>query len=124
VRQALNENPVAQAYDDGRAVAVLITRMRGIEDRRLRATLSRIEAAGDVAVFHAYARDIARYSRITGGVDVSRVPVLVVIRPRELSEAAVPVAAVSYCFRGPASAEQAVRDALYEGRRNLPYHPR
>jgi hypothetical protein len=66
MRQALNENPVAQAYDDGRAVAVLITRMRGIEDKRLRATLSRIEAAGDVAMFHAYARDIARYSRITG----------------------------------------------------------
>jgi hypothetical protein len=114
---------VVDAYRDGKAIAVLITRAQGIEDKRLRQMQSRIRSAGNVAVFHAYARDIARYSRITGGVDVSRVPALVVIRPRKHSLSGVPVASVSYGFRGPASAEQAVRDALYEGRSDIPYHP-
>lgn len=115
---------VVEAYEDGKAVALLITRKAGIEDKRLRAMIAGIESVGDVVVFHAYARGIARFSRVTGGVDVSRVPALVVIRPHELTKAGVPMAAVSYGFRGPASAEQAVRDALYEGRRDLPYHPR
>ncbi|HSI80544.1 MAG TPA: hypothetical protein VK919_07830 [Solirubrobacterales bacterium] len=114
---------VVGAYEDGKAVALLLTRKAGFEDRRLRSMGSRIESVGDVVVLHSYARDVAEYSRITGGVDVSRVPALVVIRPRSESESGVPVASVSYGFRGPVSAEQAVRDALYEGREDLPYHP-
>jgi hypothetical protein len=62
--------------------------------------------------------------RVTGGVDVNGAPALVVLRPREHSELGVPVESVSYGFRGPASAEQAVRDALHDVRRDLPYHPR
>lgn len=114
---------VVEAYDDGKAVAVLITRKPGIEDKRLRAMVSRIEAVGSVAVFHSYAQGVARYSRVTGGVDLSRVPALVVIRPRDESEGGIPVASVKYGFRDAASAEQAVRDALYDGRRDFPYNP-
>lgn len=65
---------LVEVYNDGKAAAVLITRKAGIEDKRLRALIARIESVGDVMVFHAYARDIARYSRITGGVDVSASP--------------------------------------------------
>ena len=114
---------VVDAYEGGSAIAILITRERGIEDGRLRAMTSGIEGIGDVAVFQTYARGIAEYSRITGGVDVSRVPALVVVRPREQSQGGMPLASVSYGFRSPASAEQAVRDALYDGPRDLPYSP-
>ena len=114
--------PVVEAYEDGKAVAILITRKAGVEDKRLRAMISRIQGVGRVEVFHTYARKVARYSRITGGVDVSRVPALVVIRPRELTDG-IPTATVSYGFRGPGSAEQAVRDSLYEGRDDIPYYP-
>jgi hypothetical protein len=113
---------VVSAYDDGQAVVLLVTRKAGIEDQRLKAMVGSARGVGNVAVFTTNARGIARYSRIARGVDVSRVPALVVVRPRDLS-GGVPQASVSYGFRGPDSVEQAVRDALYDGKSNLPYYP-
>jgi hypothetical protein len=113
---------VVNAYDDGQAVVLLVTRKAGIEDQRLKAMVGGARSVGKVAVFTTNARGIARYSRIARGVDVSRVPALVVMRPRNLSDG-VPQATVSYGFRGPDSVEQAVRDALYDGKSNLPYYP-
>jgi hypothetical protein len=114
---------VVKAYDDGQAVVLLVTRKAGIEDKRLKAMVGSARSVGKVAVFTTNARGIARYSRIASGVDVSRVPALVVMRPRKLSDG-VPQASVSYGFRGPDSVEQAVRDALYDGKTNLPYYPK
>jgi hypothetical protein len=114
---------VASAYDDGEAVVVLITREKGIDDKRLEAIVKAIEARPDTAVFETRAAGIADYSRITQGVDVDRTPALVVIQPKRLADGGLPTATVSYGFRGPDSAEQAVRDALYEGRDNIPYYP-
>jgi hypothetical protein len=113
---------VVDAYDAGDAVVLLVTRKAGIEDKRLRAMVGRARSVRDVSVFTTNAHGIAKYSRIAEGVDVSRVPALVVIRPRKLNDG-IPQASVSYGFRGPASVEQAVRDALYEGKSNLPYYP-
>ncbi|HEX2467867.1 MAG TPA: hypothetical protein VHJ54_06650 [Solirubrobacterales bacterium] len=113
---------VVDAYGDGKAVVLLVTRKAGIEDKRLRAIVGKARSVGNVAVFTTNARGIARYARIAGGVDVSRVPALVVIRPRRLSDG-MPEASVSYGFRGPDSVQQAVRDALYDGKSNLPYYP-
>jgi hypothetical protein len=113
---------VVSAYDDGEAVVLLVTRKAGIEDQRLKAMVGSARGVGKVAVFTTNARGIGRYSRIARGVDVSRVPALVVVRPRNLSSG-VPQATVSYGFRGPESVEQAVRDALYDGKSNLPYYP-
>jgi hypothetical protein len=73
-------------------------------------------------VFVSRAKDIARYSRITQGVGVDRVPALVVVRPRR--ESSVPEAQVSYGFRDSQGVVQAVHDALYSGRDDLPYYPR
>ena len=75
-----------------------------------------------VSVFTAPAKNVARYSRITQGVGVNRVPALVVVRPRHVS-GGVPQAQVSYGFRDSQSVVQAVKDALYEGRDDVPYHP-
>ena len=35
----------------------------------------------------------------------------------------MPAATVSYGFRGPASVEQALEDALYKGPKDIPYYP-
>jgi hypothetical protein len=117
----LPENVVA-AYDNGEAVVLLVTRKAGIEDQRLKAMVGSARGVGNVTVFTTNARGIGRYSRIARGVDVSRVPALVVVRPKKVSDG-VPQATVSYGFRGPDSVEQAVRDALYDGKSNLPYYP-
>jgi hypothetical protein len=114
---------VVKAYADGKVVALLIVRENGIEDRKVRAMVETLRSRGDTAVFVTPAATIARYSRITQGVDVERVPALVVIRPRKVTEGDTPVAAVSYGFRGPDSVDQAVRDALYAGRKDIPYYP-
>ncbi len=74
-------------------------------------------------MFVTNAGHIARYSRITQGVDVNRVPALIVLRPRHLTRG-VPKASVSYGFRGPESVDQAVRTPSTRARSNLPYYPR
>ena len=90
----------------------------------LGAARAAIDGGDAAAAFDAIAGAAANGELVPGGVDVSRVPALVVVRPRERSRSGIPVASVSYGFRGPASAEQAVRDALYDGRQDLPYHPK
>jgi len=112
--------PVLKAYAEGKTVAVLVIKRRGIDDRKLRRAVAAIAQRGGAAVFIVRAKHIARYSRITLGVNVSRVPALVVVSPRKAGDA--PRASVSYGFRGTQSAIQALRDALYEGRK-VPYFP-
>ena len=114
---------VVKAYADGKAVVLLITRAKGIEDRRLGDQVDQLRSRDDVAVFTTSARGIARFSRITNGLSVDRAPALVVLRPRRASVGGPPQASVSYGFRGAQSVQQAVRDALYRGRSDIPYHP-
>jgi hypothetical protein len=115
--------PVAQAYADGKTVVLLIFRTNGIDDAAVRKSVEALRGRQGLAVFVTKASGIARYSRITEGLDINRVPALIVVRPRPLAHG-TPTAIVSYGFRGPASVEQAVRDALYHGPSNLPYYPR
>jgi hypothetical protein len=115
--------PVATAYADGKAIVLFVFRNHGIDDHAVRASVEQLRGRQDLAVFVTHAGQIARYARITEGVDVDRVPALIVVRPRRLTEGA-PTATVSYGFRGDDSVQQAVRDALYDGPKNLPYHPR
>jgi hypothetical protein len=115
--------PVVAAWEDGKVVVLFVFRNHGIDDHAVRASVERLGERSDLAVFVTHAGQIARYARITQGVNVDRVPALVVVRPRRLTRGA-PTATVSYGFRGDDSVEQAVRDALYDGPRNLPYHPR
>ena len=72
-----------------------------------------------VAVFGTRASGIARYTRITQGVNVDRVPALVVVRPQG---GGTGVAEVRYGFRSADSVVQAVRDVLYRGP-NVGYRP-
>jgi hypothetical protein len=115
---------IVDAYDAGKTVALLVVRTKGIDDRALRLTSIALAARPEVKLFVVPAKHIARYSRIASGVDVERVPALVVISPKKLAKGGLPNASVSYGFRGPASVLQAVKDAEYKGKTNLPYYPR
>ena len=114
--------PVVSAYEDGKAVVLLIVRQAGVDDKRVKTYVRALEVDPSVAVFVTGARNVARYSQIANGVGVNRVPALIVMQPRSVSEGGMPVASVSYGFRGPASVVQAVKDALYDGK-NVPYDP-
>jgi hypothetical protein len=114
---------VVKAYKDGKTVVLLVLRHRGIDDDRLRQDVERLRGKNDLALFVTNAGRVARYSRITHGVNLDRVPALIVLRPRRLTKG-TPEATLSYGFRGPQSVDQAIRDALYKGPTNLPYHPR
>jgi hypothetical protein len=115
---------IVDAYDAGKTVVVLVVRTKGIDDRALELTSIALATRREVKLFVVPAKHVARYSRITSGVDVNRVPALVVISPKRLAQGGLPNASVSYGFRGPASVVQAVKDGEYKGKTNLPYYPR
>jgi hypothetical protein len=115
---------VVDAFDSGKTVALLVVRTRGIDDRALEVVSTALGTRPEVQLFVLPAKNISKYSRIVSGVDVDRVPALVVISPKRLAHGGLPTASVSYGFRGPKSVVQAVEDAEYKGRTNLPYYPR
>ena len=114
---------VVDAYEGGDIVALLVLKRNGIDDRAVRAAVNRIQKTPKVAVFQTYAQRVARYSRIAEGVDLNRVPAMIVMRPRDVSKG-TPTATVSYGFGSAASIAQAFRDAAYKGPDQLPFYPR
>jgi hypothetical protein len=113
---------VVRAHESGDVVALLVVNRKAPEDRRLEAEVNQLRGRSDTSVFVLDAKDVTRYSRIAEGVDLDRVPALVVVEPKSQVQGDLPGATISYGFRGPESVEQAVRDILYDGR-ELPYHP-
>ena len=107
-------HPVRSAYAEGKVVVLLVVRGGGIDDRFLAKATAGLRSVPGIAVFTTKAKGIARYTQITQGVGITRVPALVVVRPSDLSGGA-PSAEVRYGFRTAASVVQAVRDALYKG---------
>jgi hypothetical protein len=139
--QGLPED-VVKAYDDNKTVVLLILREHpqgcysraklvskrcgGIDDGQV-ATIIRVidklSVRPNTALFITHAANVAHYSRITTGVDLDRVPALVVLTPKRLNDGGLPRATVSYGFRGPGSIVQAIEDAEYKGKTDLPYYP-
>jgi hypothetical protein len=114
--------PLADAYQAGDAIVLLIVREGAADDRLVRSSVEALRGRPNVTVFVVPADKIANYSRITQPVDVSRVPALLVVRPKRLS-GKTPQATVSYGFRSSASVLQALQDALYTGKTDVPYYP-
>ncbi|HSK49394.1 MAG TPA: hypothetical protein VK889_02745 [Solirubrobacterales bacterium] len=112
---------VTAAYQSGQTVVLLVVRDGGIDDELARDSVQALSSVPDAAVFIVPVKEVARYAAITLGVDLNRVPALVVMRPKALSEAG-PEAAVTYGFQTAQSVEQAVRDARYDGP-TVSYHP-
>jgi hypothetical protein len=115
--------PVVTAWKRGDTVVLLVVRQGGIDDRLVRNSVRSLSSDRGVTVFVTRATRVARYSRITQGVGVSQAPALVVVRPKRVS-GSVPEAQVSYGFRDAQGVVQAVHDAVYSGKDNLPYSPR
>lgn len=112
---------VVSAFDAGDTVALLFVRDGGIDDRLVARAVGRLEAMEGVATFVVPARQLARYVSIAQGVDLNRVPALVVIRPKSLSKG-YDAASVHYGFQSAENIVQAVVDARYRGG-TLAYHP-
>ena len=110
------------AFAKNKTIALLVIDPKGLADKKVKAYTETLRNRDDVEVFVVDVKDIARYSRITAGVNVSRTPALVVIRPRKLT-GSVPTATVSYGFRGSRSVNQAVDDAIYKGKQDQGYYP-
>ena len=104
-------------------MVLLVVRPQGIDDRLVRSSVRSLSGDPSVAVFVSRADKVARYSRITQGVALSQAPALLVVRPKRVS-GSVPEAQVSYGFRDSQGVVQAVHDAVYSGKDNLPYSPR
>lgn len=113
--------PVTAAYESGKTVVLLVVHDGGIEDRLVTRSLAGLAGVPDVSVFIVPAKQVARYAAITVGLDLNRVPALVVMRPRRLS-GGTPQASVDYGFQTPQSVVQAVVDASYKGPAAT-YHP-
>jgi hypothetical protein len=112
---------VVDAFKSGATVALIFVRDGGIDDRLVRSAASGLASVPDVISFVVPAREIARYSAVTSGVGVERVPALVVLTPKRLDQG-IPTASVHYGYQTPESVIQAVIDAGYKGP-TLAYHP-
>lgn len=113
--------PVTAAYEAGRTVVLLVVHDGGIDRSLTAAATAYVADVPGTELFVVPVRQLARYASITVGLDLNRVPALVVMRPRGLSDG-IPQATVDYGFQTPASVVQAVRDASYAGPETT-YHP-
>jgi hypothetical protein len=112
---------VVSAFNAGDTVAILFVRDGGIDDDLVKRAVGRLEGMSGVATFVVPSHQLARYVSIAQGVDLNRVPALVVIRPKSLSHG-YDAASVHYGFQSAESVVQAVVDARYRGG-TLAYHP-
>ena len=74
-----------------------------------------------MALIRVPVKQLPRYASVTVGLDLNRVPAVVVMKPKRLS-GGIPQATVDYGFQTPESLVQAVRDADYKGP-EVTYHP-
>lgn len=109
------------AYDSGKTVVLLVVHDGGIDDRLTAMAATALTAMPEVALIGVPVKRLPRYAAVTVGLDLNRVPAVVVMKPKRLS-GGVPQATVEYGFQTPATLVQAVRDASYQGP-EVTYHP-
>jgi hypothetical protein len=110
------------AYDSGEPVTLLVVHNGGIDDAYTKLALKLVARLGHVAAFVVPAKKISRYASVTVGLNISQVPALIVLRPKNLSHG-TPQASVLYGYQTPESIYQAIRDAAYRGPERTTYHP-
>lgn len=109
------------AYDSGKTVALLVVHDGGIDDRLTARAATVLAAMPEVALIQVPVQRLPSYAAVTVGLDLNRVPALVVMRPKALSGGTAQ-ATVDYGFQTPQTLVQAVRDASYQGP-EATYHP-
>ncbi|MBA3865881.1 MAG: hypothetical protein H0X42_05975 [Solirubrobacterales bacterium] len=106
--------PVAAAYNSNKTVILAIAGSGELGKELVKSSTEIAARLPATAIFVVPMKQIARYGAITLGVHVQRVPALVVMRPRRLSDG-TPQASVSYGFQSAQAIEQGIRDASYNG---------
>jgi hypothetical protein len=109
------------AYDSGRTVVLLVVHDGGIDDRLTARAASILDLVPQAKLITVPVKQLPRYAAVTVGLDVSRVPALVVMKPKRLS-GGTPQATVDYGFQTAESILLAVSDANYHGP-EATYHP-
>lgn len=109
------------AYDSGKTVVLLVVHDGGIDDRLTATAASVLTALPEVKLIPVPVKKLPRYAAVTVGLELNRVPALVVLKPKRLS-GGTPQATVDYGFQTPESILLAVADANYEGP-EVTYHP-
>lgn len=112
---------VTAAYEAGKTVVLLVVHDGKIDRALARSARNSVTDFADTALFVVPVKQVARYAAITVGIDLNRVPALIVMKPENLSDG-IPQASVDYGFQTPQSVAQAVRDAAYKGP-EVTYHP-
>lgn len=112
---------VVDSFAANDTVVLLFVRNGGIDDRIVAADVRRLSTLPDVASFVVPASEIAHYAAIAQGVELNRVPALVVLRPKHLAKG-IPTGSVYHGYQSPESVVQAVIDAGYKGP-TVSYHP-
>jgi hypothetical protein len=109
------------AYDAGKTVVLLVVHDGGIDDQLTSISATALTALPEVELIRVPVKQLPRYASVTVGLDLNRVPAVVVMKPKRLSDG-IPQATVDYGFQTPESLVQAVRDAAYDGP-EATYHP-
>jgi hypothetical protein len=109
------------AYDSGKTVVLLVVHDGGIDDRLTAEAASVLAPVPQIALIRVPVKQLPRYAGVTVGLDINRVPALVVMKPKKLS-GGIPQATVDYGFQTPESIFVAVLDANYRGP-EVTYHP-
>jgi hypothetical protein len=113
---------VKTAFEANRTVVLMIVKPDGVDDAlTTRAATTSAAGMDGVSLFVVPVDQIADYTAVTQAVELSQVPALVVIRPKNLDKG-LPTASVIYGYQSPESVRQAVVDARYRGH-VLAYHP-
>jgi hypothetical protein len=112
--------PVVKAWESGATVVLVFVRNGGIDDRLVRDAAGTLSGLQNVTSFVVPAKQIARYSALTSGVGVDRVPAIVVLSPKDIEGPSS--ASVLYGYQRSERIKQAVVDAGYEGPM-VDYHP-
>jgi len=102
------------AYDSGKTVVLLVSHDGGIDDRLTGKAADAVEGMPEAELIRVPLKQLPRYAAVTVGLDLNRMPALVVVKPRRLSHGVVQ-ATVDYGFQTHQSVVQAVRDASYKG---------
>jgi hypothetical protein len=109
------------AYDSGKTVVLLVVHDGGIDDRLTAKAALALTTLPEVALIPVPVKRLPSYAAVTVGLDLNRVPALVVLKPKRLSEG-IPQAIIDYGFQTSQTLVQAVRDAAYNGP-EVTYHP-
>jgi hypothetical protein len=112
---------VLVAYAKNKPVVLLVIDPHSRNADRLQRYAGQLDGYEDSQIFVVPTKQVAKYSRITEGVNVTQAPALVVVTPRQLNEGA-PTATVTYGVRSRKSFKQAIKDATYSGKA-VPAYP-